>query len=136
VELTMAAPASSPFAAAPFWVDLSGDIAKVSQILGAATDAVLAGRASSLVFDLGAHATDPRFLGPFHRWFRRNETLLRTRTKAHALVVPSIWHALQWWIVMKLDRPLIPVAVVRSRERAAAWLAVRQLKAARPSPRG
>ncbi len=112
-------------------VDLSGDVANAGATLGALTDAILAGRAAVLVFDLGKSAVDPRLLTPMVRWFRRNETLIRTRTSAHVLVVPRLWHAIQWRLAMLFESPVVPTTLVRSRAAAVAWV-----RAARPSPRG
>jgi hypothetical protein len=117
----------------PLHVDLSGDVARTVPILGAATDAILAGRGDVLVFDLGKNAVDPRLLGPMMRWHRRNEGVIRTRVRAQVLVVPRFWHALQWRLASMLDKPPIEFAIVRSSAAAHAWIASRRA-ASLPSP--
>jgi hypothetical protein len=104
-------------------LDLTGDPAKIPQVFGAATDAILAVPRSTILFDLGRHAVDPSLLGKMLRWARRNEVLLRTRTRVQFLVIPRFWHRIQWRLAMLLDRPVVPSVIVRSRAGAMAWLA-------------
>ena len=103
-------------------IDLGGELASVAQVLGAATDAILAAPRSTLVFDLGANAVDPNLLGKMWRWIRRNHTLLRARTRTQILVIPKFWHRVQWRLGMMLERPVVRSVIVRSHARASAWL--------------
>ena len=67
----MAAPAPSSTSI------LGADVAALPRVLGTATDALLAGRATRLVVHLGDAAVDPRVLGALARWSKRNDVLLR-----------------------------------------------------------
>lgn len=90
--------------------------------LGALTDAIIDGRASAFVMDLGNNATDPEVLGHLTRWWKRNEKLLRNRVKAAAFVVPRLWHALLWKLTFVFEPFVVSSRVVPTRERAALQL--------------
>jgi hypothetical protein len=106
-------------------IELGGDLAKVSRLLGAATDAILGGRGQRLVFDLGTNALEPALLGAFSRWIKRNEQHVRTRSRAMVFVIPSVWARLQWRLAHLLGAGPVPCAVVRTRMQADMWLASR-----------
>jgi hypothetical protein len=108
----------------PHIADFSGELRKIHRVLGGLTEALLAGRAETLVFDLGEHAVDPGLLGPLSRWNDRNGREFRTRVRAAAYVMPSRWARFQWWLVSLLERPPVPTAIVRTREEALEWLAM------------
>jgi len=104
-------------------IELGGDVSRVPQLLGTATTAILAGRASALILDFGENAVSPSLLGPLLRWAKRNEMVLRTRICGIVFVVPRTWHALQWRLAMLLERPPVRTVIVATRARALEWVA-------------
>ena len=102
--------------------DLSGDLRAMHRVLGRLADALLAGRAETVIFDLGPNALDPMLIGGLWRWTTRNKDRIRTRTRASVFVIPSLWARVQWRLVLFLDRPPVRTAVVRTRDEATAWI--------------
>jgi hypothetical protein len=103
--------------------DLAGDLRKIHRVLGGLRDAMLAGRAESVLIDLGSNALDPALLGALGRWSARNLGDIRTRMRAAAYVIPGLWARMQWRMVLALERPPVRTTVVRTRDEATTWLA-------------